>query len=124
MTDFPKDEMPAYLGMSENVPVFGPTTRNLWVPFEQPAARPIELPPGTVIGFTKRYTEDGPGYSFAAIHVDRLGWYLTGPKYSGQPVDWETLLDFIGGLDEWAHVGVVTGWTPMIGSPDADGHPR
>jgi hypothetical protein len=85
------------------------------VPFEQPAARPIELAPGTVLGFTKRYREDGPGYSFVAIHVDRLGWYLTGPNYAGVPQSWDNLIDFIGGPEEWARVGVVTSWAPLVG---------
>lgn len=85
-------------------------------PFEQTPDLPAEPEPGTVIGFTKRYAEDGPGYSFAGIHVARLGWYLTGPNYAGHPVTWETLLDFIGGPAEWAAVGVVTGWTPLVGA--------
>jgi hypothetical protein len=86
-----------------------------WVPFEQPAPLPIELPPGEVIGFTKRYREDGPAYSFVAIRVAPLGWYLTGPNYAGQPIDWETLLEFIGGPDDWAKVGRVTRWSPLLG---------
>jgi hypothetical protein len=86
-----------------------------WVPFEQPAPLPIELPPGEVIGFTKRYREDGPAYSFVAIRVAPLGWYLTGPNYAGRPIDWETLLEFIGGPDDWAKVGRVTSWTPLLG---------
>lgn len=91
-------------------------TRDPWVPFEQPVPLPIEPAPGTVLGFTKRYHEDGPAYSFAAIHVARLGWYLTGPKYAGHPVQWDTLLDFIGEPADWARVGVVTGWTPLVGA--------
>lgn len=83
-------------------------------PFEAPVMRPGELPPGTVLGFAKRYTEDGPAYSFAALHVDRRGWYVTGPKYSGQPMDWDVLLDFIGGPAEWATVGVVASWSPLL----------
>lgn len=91
-------------------------TRDPWVPFEQATPIPVEPAPGTVLGFTKRYHEDGPAYSFAAIHVARLGWYLTGPKYAGHPMQWDTLLDFIGEPADWARVGVVTGWTPLVGA--------
>lgn len=85
-------------------------------PFEPPIVRPVEPMPGSVLGFTKQYREDGPGYAFAAVHVDRRGWYLTGPNYAGDPIDWDVLLDFIGGPDEWARVGVVATWTPLVGS--------
>jgi hypothetical protein len=117
MTDFtdePYDnphvpDMPATTGTWASAFPAAPFT-----PFEQPTPLPIELPPGEVIGFTKRYREDGPTYSFVAIHVARMGWYLTGPNYAGDPVDWVTLLDFIGGPDEWAKVGVVTSWSPLV----------
>jgi hypothetical protein len=95
--------------LSMNSPAAG------WMPFEQPAARPVELEPGTVLGFTKRYTEDGHGYSFAALSVARLGWYLTGPNYSGKPLTWDELLDFIGGPTEWSQVGIVVTWAPLTG---------
>jgi hypothetical protein len=92
--------------------VFG--TGDPFVPFEAVPARPEELAPGTVLGFTKRYREDGPGYSFVALRVDRKGWYLSGLKHPGTPMDWDELLDFIGGPDDWARVGVVTAWTPLV----------
>jgi hypothetical protein len=86
-----------------------------YTPFdrEYEQAFPIEPEPGTVLGFTKRYTEDGPAYSFAAVRVAprRVSWYLTGRET--EPVDWVTLLDFIGGPDEWARVGVVAAWHPL-----------
>lgn len=82
-------------------------------PFEKESLRPIEPDSGAVLGFTKRYTEDGQGYSFVAINVGRLGWYLSGPKYAGQPMTWDDLLDFIGGPDEWALTGVVAAWHPL-----------
>lgn len=92
-------------------------TRDPFVPFDPEPAQPTkpeELPAGTVLGFTKRYTENGTGYSFVAIRAGRLGWYLTGPNYAGEPIRWADLLDFIGGPDEWARVGVVTAWTPLV----------
>lgn len=88
---------------------------SLFSPFEQVPARPVEPEPGTVLGFTKRYTEDGHGYSFAALSVARLGWYLTGPNYSGKPLTWDELLDFIGGPTEWSQVGIVVTWAPLTG---------
>jgi hypothetical protein len=99
------------------VPASGLATNygNDWTPFEQTPARPVELEPGTVLGFTKRYTEDGPGYSFAALSVARRGWYLTGPKYNGNPLTWDELLDFIGGPTEWSQVGIVVTWAPLTG---------
>jgi hypothetical protein len=89
-----------------------------FTPFEQATTVPEEPAAGSVIGFVKRYREDGPGYSFAAVHVHRLGWYLTGPKYAGEPVEWLDLLNFIGGWDEWKTIGVVVAWTPLVpGAP-------
>lgn len=87
-------------------------------PFPAPVSRPQEPEAGTVIGFTKQFTEGGPSYSFAALRVGRLrkGWFLTGPNYAGTPMDWDDLLDFIGGPEEWARVGVVESWTPLAGS--------
>lgn len=83
-------------------------------PLEPATGYPAELEPGTVIGFTKRYSEDGPGYSFAAVHVARMGWYLTGPKYAGRPMAWTDLLDFIGEPSDWRKVGVVNTWAPLV----------
>ncbi len=84
------------------------------LPFELEAPRPVEMPPGTVIGFSKQYTEDGAKYAFVAVHVGRKGWYLTGPNYAGQPMDWDALLDFIGGPDEWAAAMFVSEWSRLI----------
>ena len=85
-------------------------------PFPVPAMRPAEPGMGTVLGFTKQYAEDGPTYSFVALRAvqSRRGWYLSGPRNAAQPLDWDTLLDFIGGPDEWAQVGVATGWARMV----------
>lgn len=96
---------------ASTIPAVEPRTP--FSPFPEPVRRPAEPEPGTVIGFAKAYREDGPLYSFAAVRVDRLGWYLTGPQYSGQPMKWDALLDFIGGPAEWFRVGVVTEWSPL-----------
>lgn len=79
-------------------------------PFPRPVARPAEPEVGTVIGFTKKFSEDGASYSFAAIHAVKGRWYPTGPQYGGRPLSWDALLDFIGGPLEWARVGAVGSW--------------
>jgi hypothetical protein len=84
-----------------------------FMPFEAPVIAPAEPMPTSVIGFTKRYREAGPAYSFVAVHVGRLGWYLTGPNYAGTPMVWDDLLNFIGGPEEWARVGVATAWLSL-----------
>lgn len=86
-----------------------------FVPFLAPVMRPVEPGVGAVLGFTKQYSEDGPAYSFAAIRATnkQRGWFLSGPRNAAQPLDWDSLLDFIGGPDDWARTGVVTGWTPL-----------
>lgn len=85
-------------------------------PFPEPVMRPAEPEVGTVLGFTKQYSEEGPVYSFAAIHAtsDQRGWYLSGPRNAAQPLDWDSLLDFVGGPDDWARVGVCMAWTPLV----------
>jgi hypothetical protein len=90
-----------------------PYASSTFTPFAPEPAFPIEPAPGTVLGFTKRYTEDGPAYSFAAIRVAprSKSWYLTGRET--EPVDWLTLLDFIGGPDEWRAVGMAASWVPL-----------
>lgn len=87
-------------------------------PFPAPVMRPGEWPVGTVLGFTKQYSEDGPTYSFAAIRATggRRGWFLSGPRNAAQPLDWDGLLDFIGCPDDWARVGVAGSWSPLVGS--------
>lgn len=79
-------------------------------PFPRPVARPAEPEVGTVIGFTKKFSEDGTSYLFAAIHAVKGRWYPTGPQYGGRPLSWDALLDFIGGPLEWARVGAVGSW--------------
>lgn len=93
---------------------FNPHSTDPFTPFVAEVPRPPEYVPGTVLGFTKQYSEDGPAYSFAAVHVRWLGWYLTGPQYAGEPMRWDDLLDFIGGPEEWRTVGVVAKWTPLV----------
>jgi hypothetical protein len=97
---------------------FNPYASSTFTPFTNVPALPAEPVSGMVLGFTKRYTEDGPTYSFAAVRATARtsSWYLTGPNYAGEPMDWPTLLDFIGGLDEWRAVGVVATWTPLVTS--------
>ena len=81
-----------------------------FTPFPRPVARPAEPEVGTVIGFAKQFNEDGPMYSFAAIHAVKGKWYLSGPQYGGRAMTWDLLLDLIGGPLEWARVGVVGSW--------------
>lgn len=90
-----------------------PYASSTFTPFANVPTLPIEPAPGTVLGFTKRYTTDGPAYSFAAVRASNR-WYLTGAKYQGRPMNWPTLLDFIGGPGEWRGVGVVASWTPLV----------
>lgn len=94
---------------------FNPHAVSAFTPFTaDQSAFPIEPAHGTVLGFTKRYSADGPAYSFAAIRVTprSKSWYLTGQQTD--PVDWLELLSFIGGPDEWRTVGVVASWTPLV----------
>lgn len=81
-----------------------------FTPFPRPVARPAEPEVGTVIGFAKQFSEDGPVYSFAAIHATKGQWYLSGPRHGTQAMTWDHLLDFIGGPLDWARVGVVGSW--------------
>lgn len=93
---------------------FNPHASSAFTPFANMPTLPIEPAPGTVLGFTKRFTEDGPVYSYAAVRAtaQALSWYLTSQQTD--PVDWLELLSFIGGPDEWRTVGVVASWTPLI----------
>lgn len=81
-----------------------------FTPFPRPVARPAEPEEGTVIGFAKQFQEDGPTYSFAAIHAVKGQWFLSGPRHGGRAMTWDALLDFIGGPLDWARVGVVGSW--------------
>jgi hypothetical protein len=82
-------------------------------PFPAPVVHPTEPAAGTVLGFTKQFTEDGQVYSYVALSIDTNKWYLSGPRQAGHPFSWGALLGFIGGPTEWAGVGVVASWTPM-----------
>lgn len=89
--------------------------RDAFSPFPTPVRRPAEPEQGTVLGFTKHYSEDGAGYSFAAVRATNrhAGWFLSGPKHTAQPITWDALLDFVGGPTEWARIGVVVEWATL-----------
>ncbi len=89
---------------------------SMFSPSPTPVPRPPEPPANSVIGFTKSYSEDGPAYSFVAIHVDRLGWYVSGPKHERSPWTWDQLVDYVGGPAEWQRIALVTQWTPLVSS--------
>lgn len=69
---------------------------------------PAEPEPGTVVGFTKRFREDGPGYAYVAIRIKGRGWYTTGRPIV-EPATWAELLKFVDGADLW----VTRDWTRL-----------
>lgn len=74
---------------------------------------PQEPESGSVIRFTKRYTANGRGYSFAALRVGPR-WYITGSRSSSsaRPGGWmsfDELVEFIGDGKAW----VSQGWTEV-----------
>jgi hypothetical protein len=66
-----------------------------------------EPEPGTVIGFTKHFREDGPGYVYVAIRVKGRGWFLTGSAAGA--TTWDDLLEFVDGAQLW----VTRDWTRL-----------
>jgi hypothetical protein len=62
---------------------------------------PPEPEPGTVVGFTRRFRPDGPGYAYVAIHIAGRGWFSTGHTDRVDPMTWDDLVDFAGGAPLW-----------------------
>lgn len=89
-------------------------TRSTFNPFPAPVSRPAEPTAGTVIGFVKLFAADGTEYHYAAISIARDKWFLSGPRLGGAAMSWDLLLDFIGGPENWAGVGVVASWRPLV----------
>jgi hypothetical protein len=86
---------------------FGPARSSL-NPTEQAQTSPPDQPePGTVVGFTKRFREDGPGYAYVAIHIKGRGWYLTGSDAGART--WAELVEFADGAQLW----VTRDWTRL-----------
>jgi len=72
------------------------------------SSSPLAEPePGTVVGFTKHFREDGPGYAYVAIRVKGKGWFLTGSAAGA--TTWDDLLEFADGVQLW----VTRDWTRL-----------
>ena len=84
-----------------------------FTPFSRPVPRPTEPELGMVVGFEIQFEADGPRYSYAAIHAVEGKWYVSGPVHGAKYFTWSKLLDFIGGPDDWARVGVVESWVTL-----------
>lgn len=57
-------------------------------------ARIVPEPEEAVVSFTKRFGDEGPAYSYAALRIDGL-WYLTGRRSPG-PMEWLDMVAWIG----------------------------
>lgn len=68
---------------------------------------PVEPEPGSVVGFTKRFRPDGPGYAYVAIRIKGRGWFTTG--VDEDPITWAHLLEFADGAQLW----VTRDWTRL-----------
>jgi hypothetical protein len=98
-------------------------------PFPAPAPLPVEPAPGSVIGFVKDFgmagswlasqpsrsnVSNGKLYTYVAVHADNEVWYLSGPQRGGRSFTWADLLEFIGGPEQWATVGIVAAWDRLV----------
>lgn len=81
-----------------------------FTPYADLVCRPIEPSAGTVLGFTKQFSANDKAYAFAAISVGTNMWFLSGPRHGGSSMHWSELLNFIGGPEQWAQVGVAVVW--------------
>lgn len=79
-------------------------------------SQPAEPEPGTVVGFTKRFREDGPGYAYVAIRIKGRGWFTTGSDVI-DPQTWGQILEFADGAQLW----VTRDWTRLTSTTYDDG---
>lgn len=74
----------------------------------QRAYLPPEPPPGTVISWQQQYAQDGPTYTYVAVHIAWRGWYVS--DQSETPYSWGELFYWLIGQ---AQVWTVTSWRPL-----------
>ena len=75
---------------------------------EPPPTAVTEPSPGTVVQWTRSFGPHGRPYTFAALRVDGLGWFLTGQWTA--PVTWAEVLHLSGGVQMYA----AQTWTPLL----------
>jgi hypothetical protein len=72
---------------------------------------PDEPPVGAVIRIFKRHDAPGvmsPGrtiYTYVATRATPKDWFMTGRNYSGRPLSWDELIEFIGDAKVWQASG-------------------
>lgn len=67
-----------------------------------------EPPPTTVVQWTRQFGPHGRPYTFVALRVDGLGWFLTGQWTA--PVTWAEVLSLTAGAPVYA----AQTWTPLL----------
>ena len=74
-------------------------------------ARNKRVDDGTVVRFTKRFTEDGRGYNYVAVFVRATGlWYTTGKTHEMSTFIYDAMMAELANAES---AEIVTSWETL-----------